>query len=176
MDQEMKQFLLPGEATFAYCTPTVPETCVKAFKDLDKYLETEEPYDGVIAFSLGTTFVMSWMVKKYREKKQAEIPFKVGIFFSSAGWLMAPHDSIEPSVTSCDPAEVEGIIDIPTAHIWGSQDSYRANAEMCIKVCKADVRSKFIHEKGHGVPASAEDVISTVQVMNRAMATAQGFN
>ena len=175
---EMKQFMLPEEPTFAYCTPTVPETCMKAIKDLDKYLETEEPYDGVIGFSLGATFILSWMVKKVQEKKKgqsAELPFKVGIFFSNAGRLLEYNDTIEESVTPLDLAEIDGIIDIPTAHIWGSRDPDRLNAQLASQACDEDTRSVFVHERGHEVPMSPENVISAAKVINRAITRAQGF-
>ncbi|KAJ5344309.1 uncharacterized protein N7506_002674 [Penicillium brevicompactum] len=175
---EMKQFVLPEEPTFAYCTPTVPETCMKAVKDLDKYLETEEPYDGVIGFSLGATFILSWMVKKIQEKKQgqsAELPFKVGIFFSNAGRLLEYNDTIEQSVTPLDLAEIDGIIDIPTAHIWGTRDPDQLNAQLASQACDEDTRSVFVHERGHEVPMSPENVISAAKVINRAITRAQGF-
>ncbi|KAJ5330122.1 hypothetical protein N7452_010512 [Penicillium brevicompactum] len=140
---EMKQFMLPEEPTFAYCTPTVPETCMKAIKDLDKYLETEEPYDGVIGFSLGR--------------------------------LLEYNDTIEESVTPLDLAEIDGIIDIPTAHIWGSRDPDRLNAQLASQACDEDTRSVFVHERGHEVPMSPENVISAAKVINRAITRAQGF-
>lgn len=174
---DLKQFMIPGEQTFAYCTPTMPETCLKAGKDLDRYLEMEGPYDGVIAFSSGATFVLSWMINKIREKnpnKPLELPFKVGIFFSNVGRLAEFHDSVEPAVTTLDETETNGVIDMPTAHIWGIDDLDQENARLASQACNEATRSVYVHGKGHEVPMSTEGVISAVKAINRAIARAQG--
>jgi hypothetical protein len=167
------------EETFAYCNPTQPETCLTAVHHLDRYLEVEGPYDGVIGFSLGATFVLSWMINKAWERKRdksVELPFKVGIFFSNAGRLLDYSDQIEKSIVPFDPVAIDGLLDIPTAHIWGISDPDKENAQLAMQACNEETRSVFIHDRGHEVPMSAENVISAAKVINRAIIRAQGFN
>jgi hypothetical protein len=177
--KELKEFIRSEEETFAYCIPTKPETCISAVNDLERYLDAEGPYDGVIGFSLGATFVLSWMIKKVREQKDdrsVKLPFKVGIFFSNAGRLLEYNDATGQCVVPYDPIAVEGLLDIPTAHIWGFADPDSENAQMASQACNEEFRSVFVHEKGHEVPMSAENIISTAKVINRAITRAQGFN
>ena len=173
----MKDFMLSDDPTFAYCTRTKPETCAKAIDDLDAFLENEEPYDGVIGFSSGANFALSWMTNRIQRHKDSEqLPFKVGIFFSTADPLLECKRAPELIVEPWNPVDIEGIIDIPTAHIWGSADSYRENSESASQACNEDTRSIFVHERGHEVPMSNENVISAAKVINRTIARAQGFN
>ncbi|KAJ5295646.1 hypothetical protein N7508_010467 [Penicillium antarcticum] len=179
MDKDIKEFMLSDENTFTYYTPTRPETCFSAFNNLEHYLEAEGPYDGVMGFSLGAAFVMSWMINRIQKQKGnkfAQLPFKVGIFFSNGGPLLDCNDSSGQSVLPFDPIAIDGILDIPTAHIWGRCDPEKGNAEFAIRACNQDTRSVFVHERGHEVPKSAENVISAAKVINRAIARAQGFN
>ena len=171
--------MLSDEKTLAYCTTTRPETCISAVNDLERYLQAEGPYDGVIGFSLGATFALSWLIKKAREQKgdkSVELPFKVGIFFSNAGRLLDYNDSIEHSIVPLDPIAIDGLLNIPTAHIWGSHDPDRENAQLASQACNEETRSVFVHERGHEVPMSTENVISAARVINRAITRAQGFN
>ncbi|CAG8942941.1 unnamed protein product [Penicillium salamii] len=173
----MKQFMLPEEPTFAYCTPTKPETCVNAIHDLEEYLEVEGPYDGIIGFSLGANFALSWMINKIQKNgNRGQLPFKVGIFFSTADRLLECKETPEKFVAPWNPVEIDGIIDIPTAHIWGTADSHRANSQLASLACDEDNRSIFVHDRGHEVPISAENVISAAKAINRAITRAQGFN
>jgi hypothetical protein len=177
--EDLKEFMLSEEGTFAYCTASRPETCVKAVDDLEHYLETEGPYDGVIGFSMGASFILSWMIGKVLEKRAdrpVALPFKVGIFFSNAGRLLKFNGETGKPVVSYDPIDMEGVLDIPTAHIWGSADPDSENAELASQACNEETRSVLIHERGHEVPMSAANVISAAKVINRAIARAQGMN
>ncbi|KAJ5894605.1 hypothetical protein N7495_006296 [Penicillium taxi] len=172
-EADMTEFISSGDKTFAYCDTSSVQSCAKASEDLDRYLESEGPYDGVMAFSMGATFVLSWMTKKIREQKEksVQLPFKLGIFFSNAGELLDYNISSDNMIT-LDSIPFDELIGLPTAHIWGISDPDKENALLGSQACKEEVRHVFIHERGHEVPISSENVISMAKVINRAIAQA----
>ncbi|CAI7624835.1 unnamed protein product [Penicillium glandicola] len=175
LNEDLRELLPPDDETFAYCNPLSPQSCAKAFDDLERYVQTEGPYDGVMGFSLGATFVMSWMFKKLREQKDnkpVQLPFKVGIFFSAPG-LLQYHDLLAKQLfaSKFDPAD--GLLDLPTAHIWGCHDRDKEKAEAASQAFNEGVRSVFVHDKGHEIPISSDSVIMMAKVINRAITRAQ---
>ncbi|KGO73767.1 Serine hydrolase FSH [Penicillium italicum] len=146
-----------------------------AFDDLERYVAAEGPYDGVMGFSLGATFVMSWMFKKLREQnddKPVQLPFKVGIFFSAPG-LLQYHDLLVEQLFGSKFNPADGFLDIPTAHIWGCHDRDKEKAEAASQACNELVRSVFVHDKGHEIPISSDNVILMAKAINRAITRAQ---
>ncbi|KAJ5950217.1 uncharacterized protein N7479_008630 [Penicillium vulpinum] len=172
---DLRELLPPDDETFAYCNPSSPQSCIKAFNDLEHYVQAEGPYDGVMGFSLGATFAMSWMFKKLREQKDekpVQLPFKVGIFFSAPG-LLQYHDLLAGQLFGSKFNPADGLLDIPTAHIWGCHDRDKEKAEAASQACDEAVRSVFVHDKGHEIPISSDNVISMAKVINRAITRAQ---
>lgn len=172
---DLRELLPPDDETFAYCNPLSPESCAKAFDDLERYVQAEGPYDGVMGFSLGATFVMSWMFKKLREQKDnkpLQLPFKVGIFFSAPG-LLQYHDLLAKELFGAKFDPADGLLDLPTAHIWGCHDRDKEKAEAASQACNALVRSVFVHDRGHEIPISSDNVIAMVKAINRAITRAQ---
>ncbi|CAI7635151.1 unnamed protein product [Penicillium viridicatum] len=175
LNEDLRELLPPDDETFAYCNPLSPQSCAKAFDDLEGYVQAEGPYDGVMGFSLGATFVMSWMFKKLREqkdKKPVQLPFKVGIFFSAPG-LLQYHDLLAEELFGSKFNPADGLLDLPTAHIWGCHDRDKEKAEAASQACNELVRSVFVHDKGHEIPISSDNVISMVKAINRAITRAQ---
>ncbi|KAJ5511533.1 Serine hydrolase FSH [Penicillium expansum] len=175
LNEDLRDLLPPDDETFAYCNPMLPQSCAKAFDDLERYVATEGPYDGVMGFSLGATFVMSWMFKKLREQKDnkaVQLPFKVGIFFSAPG-LLQYHDLLAEELFGSKFNPADGLLDIPTAHIWGCHDRDKEKAEAASKACNELVRSAFVHGKGHEIPISSDNVILMAKAINRAITRAQ---
>lgn len=51
-------------------------------------------------------------------------------------------------------AECE-IISIPTAHVWGSQDTLWPGRALALsEICSSNMRTVYIHDGGHEVPGS----------------------
>ncbi|KAJ5683050.1 hypothetical protein N7462_006215 [Penicillium macrosclerotiorum] len=175
-DRDLDQYVMGDENTYAICDPTKPDSCIQAIENLEQYILTEGPYDGVMGFSQGANIALSWMIKKQRENKRNKtqpLPFKFGIFFSNPWGVYDANALADGQLVYLDPAAFEGLIDLPTAHIWGTGDKDRAMAQMISNACVAEKRSVFIHDQGHEIPLKKDAVISMAKVINRAMAQAQ---
>jgi hypothetical protein len=156
---------------------TSAASSLKAIDELDAYIAAEGPYDGVIAFSQPATLVITLMIRKFKEDpegQRADPLFKCAVFFSPA-MMPVDYKALQVGEFHTLNFATDGeIIDIPTAHIWGSGDQWAATGSELSRMCKANVRSVFIHDGGHEVPGpgSKVAVTSTVNVIRRAVDTA----
>lgn len=142
-------------------------------RNLERYVATEGPYDGIMGFSGGANIAISWMLKLQRQNNgRVELPFKVGIFFSHTipMYDLAALDQGRivhmGKITDC--------LDVPTAHIWGVKDTGQEHAQIACRLCKADKRSVYVHGKSHGISTSVDDTIGMVKMINRAISSAEG--
>ncbi|KAE8353620.1 serine hydrolase FSH [Aspergillus coremiiformis] len=161
------------EATFSFCEPEEPQSCRQALHDLEEYIREEGPFDGIIGFSLGATVALSCLVNLYRCRKgngSEDAPFKVAVFFSNARQPY-DHDALDSNhIAYLDSTQAgKALLDLPTAHIWGSADPLKEEAQRAVDFCNAEKRSIFVHAKGHEVPNSAEDTVSIAKLINRAI-------
>lgn len=172
---DLDELAMGEEETYAICDPKSASSCVKAMEDFERYIATEGPYDGIMAFSQGTSITLGWMIHKQREAQGGsthQIPFKVGVFFSNPWGVYDGNALAEDRLDFLDPKDFEGLLDLPTAHIWGSADKDHAMAQAISTSCVADKRSVFVHERGHEIPAKSDTVILMARAINRAMAQA----
>lgn len=161
------------EKTWAYFNENEPSTALKAVNDLDAFVEAHGPYDGVISFSQAGGLVGTWIIQQLRAGKPS---FSCAIFLS-AGSPAVDFDSLrEGNVVVLPPTRMAGIINIPTAHVWGSRDPYANVAQELSSLCRPDMKSVFVHAGGHEVPGagSKEAVTSIVNVIRRTTLLAQG--
>ncbi|KAJ6127371.1 hypothetical protein N7523_002983 [Penicillium sp. IBT 18751x] len=176
MDHDLDELAMGEEQTYAICDPNSASSCIGAMKSIERYIETEGPYDGVMAFSQGASIILGWMINKQREAKRVssqQCPFKVGIFFSNPWRVYDGNALANDQLVFLNPEDFEGLLDLPTAHIWGSADKDCALAQAISTSCVAEKRSVFIHERGHEIPAKSDTVILMARVINRAMAQAE---
>ncbi|GKZ78254.1 hypothetical protein AnigIFM56816_001810 [Aspergillus niger] len=158
-----------GEITFAYCDPHQPQSCLQALHDLENYLRIKGPYDGVMAFSLGTSLALALLVDHARKGKMQPPPFKVAVLFSNPGEVYNV-DSLR--LSRIEPLHPQPTVAIPTAHIWGSADTWRAQASLAPEYCKKENQSIFVHDGGHEIPTAARDVVKMANVIQRAIGRA----
>lgn len=161
--------MLVEHEMFTYFDYHAPETVIKAFVDFDNFIKTEGPYDGVIAFSQSAALVGTWMVHQARQGNLAESGLKCAIFLSAASPVVDYKKLLAGQLVQVTSAEAAGIIDIPTAHVWGLEDQYADVARQFCELCKGDVRSIFVHPGGHEVPGSSskDAVTRSVNVIRR---------
>ncbi|KAB8234975.1 serine hydrolase FSH [Aspergillus alliaceus] len=171
-ESSLKDTMSTDEETFTFCDPDQPHSCRKSAHDLEEYIKEEGPFDGIIGFSMGATMALSWLVNWYRSRNGSGpngAPFKVAIFFSNAGQPYDHNALDEDRIAYLDFAQVGMVLDLPTAHIWGSADPHKGEAQRAVSFCNADKRSTFVHANGHEISSSAEDTVSISKIINRAI-------
>jgi len=141
-----------------------------ALDELTTFINHEGPYDGIIAFSLGAALASTWMID--RIQRNIPIPFKCAVFFSAA--MPVSVDSLRNGqAVDLDPAAAGEVIGIPTAHLWGTNDWLATSASKLSEMCWGPQRSVFVHNGGHEVPASGDDLIKAVNTIRRCIVWAE---
>jgi hypothetical protein len=110
-------------------------------------------------------------LKEDPERQRANRLFKCAVFFSPA-IMPVDYKALQVGEVRSLSFETDGeIIDIPTAHIWGSADQWATTGSELSRMCNANVRSVVIHDGGHEVPGpgSKVAVTRTVNVIRRAV-------
>lgn len=161
---------MPGEhEMFAYFDHNLPETVLKAVTDFDNFVRDDGPYDGVITFSQAATVVGTWMIHQAKQGTLSESGLKCAVFLSAATPAVEYEALLQGKLVEAGNAEVAGVIDIPTAHVWGTEDQWADVASRFIELCRSDVRSIFTHPGGHEVPGtgSKEALTRSVNVIRR---------
>lgn len=144
---------------------------MEALDELERYVMTEGPFDGVMAFSAGAGFAASLMIRRFRQdpvREHINPLFKCAVFFSGG----VPGElSDDGKAIRLLNFETDGeLIEVPTAHIWGANDQlYPTFGPVLSKLCKIETRAVFIHDGGHELPGSKdrESVSSAVKVIRR---------
>jgi hypothetical protein len=172
---DLDQFVMGEEQTYAMCDPLLALSCIQAMENLERYIAAEGPYDGIMGFSQGANIALGWMIKKQREAKGSkpkQLPFKFGVFFSNPWGVYDANALADGQLVYLDHGTIEGLLDLPTAHIWGSADKGQALAQMISTACVVGKRSVFVHDRGHEIPRKTDTVISMAKTINRVMARA----
>lgn len=171
MAPEFVNVASPTDEFFAYADWDDLPSCLRALDQLDTYIATEGPFDGLLAFSQGATIAATFLAQASRAGKPP--PFKCAVFFS-AGGVYDVDLVAKGEVQMLTPESVGEVIQIPTAHIWGAVDNTPVESAAVGAVCVAAKRQTFVHEGGHEIPGvrSPADVKGSVRVMRRVIATA----
>ncbi|PLB42609.1 uncharacterized protein BDW47DRAFT_97488 [Aspergillus candidus] len=173
----VERIALKDEPVYAFFDPENPDTGRQAFAHLQNYLRDEGPYDGVIAFSQAATMVLTYLVYIAEQRTMGisiDTPFKFAVLMSI---VQPPIDygALENgTVEDASLERLKGIVDSPTAHIWGALDVEPKGAAKASEFCREDVRWTYVHERGHEVPGygSRVDVTRAVNVIRRAVESA----
>ena len=126
-----------------------------ALSDLERYVAEEGPFDGVLGFSLGGALAATLLISKSLEHREANPnpPFKCAIFLSAA----IPYDPtaiLRDEIRKICSTQGE-LIQIPTAHIWGSNyDMAKETCPVLSELCNPHLRNIFVHDLGHDVPGA----------------------
>ncbi|KAJ5752590.1 hypothetical protein N7520_009507 [Penicillium odoratum] len=178
MNPDLDEFVMGEENTFAICDPASPSSCLEAMENIERYIAAEGPFDGIMTFSQGTSIALGWLIKRQLEAKGGKpwkLPFKIGVFFSNP-WGVYDGQALEQGqIAYMYSPTFEGLLDFPTAHIWGSADKDQAMAEMLSNSCVAEKRSVCVHTRGHEIPADINTVISMAKTINRAIVRAESM-
>lgn len=130
----------------------------RAVDDLDEYIATEGPFDGVLAFSMGAALAGTLMIRKALEDSNPV--FKCATFVSGA----QPFDygALTRGEIRLIDESIDGVvINVPTANIWGSTDTEWPGAGVELKkLCGSRGRTEFVHEGGHEMPGGPKEVVA----------------
>lgn len=131
-------------------------SCCEALDDLDAYIRSAGPFDGVMAFSAGGILASTLIVRNAQQ--HALPPFGCAIFFCSGG-PCDPSALARGEVSPLSYIRNEEVIDIPTAHIWGRNDPRNLTyGSLLSELCRTQLKSVFVHEGGHEIPGARDRV------------------
>ncbi|KAK9413397.1 putative Serine hydrolase FSH domain-containing protein [Seiridium unicorne] len=159
------------EESLQYVNDDVPDSNIKALDDLERLVDEEGPFDGVMAFSQGAGLAASLMVHKFRQHPEGEPVFRCAIFFCGS----PPKISSTTDGTTTRQLDFESdgeLIHVPTAHIWGANDQlYPSFGPVLSKLCSRTQRDDFIHEGGHEIPGAKDPdaILKATRVIKRAI-------
>ncbi|KAB8260733.1 hypothetical protein BDV32DRAFT_149169 [Aspergillus pseudonomiae] len=159
------------EATFTCCDPYQADSCLRAIHDLDRFFEDESPFDGMIGFSLGACLTITWLKHKQEALEMGEIarlPVQVVILFGASH--VYDYTMLEKgSTVGLNPSHLGLRLDVPSVHIWGLLDPLKSLAQRTTEFFNPERLSIYVHEKGHVITSSIEEVVCVVKAINRAI-------
>lgn len=154
---------------------------MKALNDLESYITTEGPFDGLLGYSHGAQLAASLLLSSTGHHSSAVSSLKCAIFMSSGtAYKLALHSGGDTGINDvplqgADPQKMKARIDLPTANVWGRNDmQYSADSEAVSRLCREDRRSVYIHSHGHEVPGmrAGSELFGIVRAMRRTIDTA----
>jgi hypothetical protein len=125
-----------------------------------------------MAFSSGASLAATLLIGKQQTHTKGKLclPFKCAIFFSGA----IPVDPIpllqRSEIRRLDPKADKEIIKIPTAHIWGANDTlYPDFGPVLRDLSLSDLREEFVHQGGHEIPGPKDrnGVSNSLRIIKR---------
>ena len=141
------------EGHFGYYDPEAPSTAIKALDQLDAFVSSHGPFDGVIGFSHGAQLAAWYIVHKRLEgATSAKAPFKCAILFSPLGVYDSKEWHATGLVRKLDPEANRGTIGIPTLVVWGTNDPWKDEAHGVSLLCNPQTSYTYVHSGGHEIP------------------------
>ncbi|KAK3321990.1 serine hydrolase FSH [Apodospora peruviana] len=172
MAAEIQGFFPSTDEYFQYYDQTSAPSMNTALDQLEGYLASEGPFDGVIGYSQGASLAATYLIRTAQRHPSAPLPFRCAIFFSG-GRPLDPRSLDEDRLVLINPDGVtDAVVAMPTANIWGRNDRlWPGSSEILFKLCDPAVRSSCIHDEGHDIPgARAKDAIQgSVRAIRRAI-------
>ncbi|EAW11761.1 uncharacterized protein ACLA_094610 [Aspergillus clavatus NRRL 1] len=173
----IEKIALENEPVFAYFDEKDPRSGQAAYQHLEGYLRAEGPYDGVIAFSQAATMILTYLIYIFHRRMQGhdiEVPFKFAVLFSIVRPPVDYEEWQRGNLVDINLEAMEGIVEIPTVHVWGAQEISAAEAYQTSMVCRPDIKWVYEHPGGHEIPGSGlkHAVTGTANAIRRAIETA----
>ncbi|MCJ1389264.1 hypothetical protein MMC18_002120 [Xylographa bjoerkii] len=120
-----------------------------ALDDLEEYLQTEGPFDGVIGFSQGACLAASLMIQHARKQPPHSF-FRCAVFICG----IEPRNILDGKTYN---AATDGeLIQVPTATIYGSKDYQWVEASLALsRLCNSQSKELFDHGRAHEIPRTS---------------------
>jgi hypothetical protein len=177
MHPTIRGYFPASDTYFEYFKENNAESCLKALNDLEKFVDMEGPFDGVIAFSQGASVAATLMLRKMQQnpaRESIDPVFKCAIFLGAA--LPCDPAALEEGCIRAMLYESDGApIRVPTTHIWGEHDPSPYPSQLA-KLCVEEQRNVYVHGAGHEVPGSQSEEATLrdcVRFIRRSISKAQ---
>ena len=177
----MKAYYPPTDTYYQYYDQFSATSMSAALSQLGTFLASEGPFDGVIGFSQGASLAATFLIDHALSQTHSSTtspPFKCAIFFSGGKPLDPLTLSKCCALEFLDPTKTGPLIKLPTAHVWGRNDTLWPGAsETLCGLCEEDMRAVFVHDEGHDVPGARakEAVQGAIRVIRRTVDRALGM-
>ncbi|KAH8879973.1 DUF341 domain protein [Thozetella sp. PMI_491] len=164
-----------GTEYFQYYDQTSAPSMNAALAQLETYLASEGPFDGVIGYSQGASLAATYLLRSIQHRPSAPLPFRCAIFFSG-GRPLDPHALDDGKLELIDPEVTRGaVVALPVANIWGRNDPlWPGSSEILYQLCDPATRTSFVHEEGHDIPGARakEAIIGSLRAIRRVIENA----
>lgn len=163
---ELGDLFSDNEEYFAYFDPSNPSSLRQAIADLESYIQTNGPFDCLLAFSQGASLSGTLLLGK---GPLDAMGFKCAIFLA-AGLPFCAEALKRNEMLQLDKTS-DLRISLPTAHIWAANDPLGPISSALDALCCPQVRHVYIHNEGHVVPnrRSPETFRAAVNVIRRSL-------
>lgn len=173
-DEEIKGFYPPEDRYYQYYDAHSAASLTLALAQLEHYAQEEGPFEGVLGFSQGATLAATYLARLSRDRPSQPLPFRCAIFFSG-GIPFDPHALDHGEIKLLDPKATQPLLQLPTAHVWGRNDSvWPGSSEKLCALCQDPHKKVYIHDEGHSIPSGREEAVQgCVRVIRRVIDQAE---
>ncbi|MCJ1379110.1 hypothetical protein MMC17_002210 [Xylographa soralifera] len=121
-----------------------------ALDDLEKYLQEEGSFDGVIGFSQGACLAASLMIR-HAQKQPPQSIFRCAVFICGIEpWNVSEGRNYNVAMDG-------EVIQVPTATIYGSKDYQWGEASLALsRLCNSESKEIYDHGRAHEMPRPSE--------------------
>lgn len=166
----------PTNQHFAYYDIASPSSFIAALDNLEGYIKTEGPFDGVIAYSQGAGLAAMLLIRSQYLHPGDACLFRCAILFS-------PIRIYDP-VAYLERGEIRVLeqlgprtapLPIPVVIIYGEADERKDECRGVQAICDPDLLYVFAHEGGHEVPSIGvkQDIPAVVKAARRGITRAE---
>ncbi|KAK4183163.1 serine hydrolase FSH [Podospora australis] len=173
LPQELASLSDPSKTHYAYFDMT-SNSFIAALDNLEAYIESEGPFDGVVGYSQGAGLAAMLMVRRSILRAHHVPLFRCAVFFS-------PVQVYDP-VAYLEQGEVQvlggkTVISVPVAVVYGEKDDRKEECRSMQSICDPEKLSVFVHEGGHEIPGlggtAKSGVLDSVKVARQAITRAE---
>ena len=171
---DIKAYYPLQDEYYQYFDSTSAPSLSLALAQLERYIQEEGPFDGVLGFSQGATLAATYLARLSLDYPSRSLPFRCAIFF--CGGIPFDSEALKlGDMVLVDPGTTGPILGLSTANIWGRNDIiWPGSSEVLCELCDNEYKNVYIHDEGHSIPGprAKEAVQGCVRAIRRAILTA----
>jgi hypothetical protein len=145
-----------------------------ALDQLQSYVVSEGPFDGVLGFSQGALLALLYVLWHRNSDSKHRAPFKCIILLSLTGSVEQVQDILSLST----PLSTLERVCVPTVVIWGKNDTYATSHVLLDEFWRENDVWRFVHIGGHEMPGPsvADSIPGAVRHIRRAIFQAENLS